>query len=555
MKSQPSGVCTSFYVESFRKLTAHLFLAGLWEMGLTMPSRYEDLDEALRNPEQVVGLRLYRTEGSAEQIARVAELTGLQALECTMTNVSELLPLLDRLTNLRELSFQACDVSIFPETILSLPHLRELNIGNSGVEELPADISRLEHLESLGLSQNELRSVSDSLFELVNLKVLNLSYNRLESLPDGIGDLANLEILFLGSNKLRQLPQRIGELSRLKTLDLNYNSLVTLPESICDLRSLETFYLDSNEFESLPGCMARFTGIRAFTIEASKRQLFMDWTYVPAEDIEPWIALEEMQFMVSPGSEEHAALLNVLEEEEDLEGLANLILKRARNAVTLETTGPDDYTEKGRSRLGGFPDLPSESDFPRTDGLYWIFLGQLNLEQLAPFNNYLPCTGLLSFFLESTESLNPRVLFYEGDMEALTTVRHGGGDEMTDGYDDYTDKPYQVRFARTFSVPYQPPEELESDEQMDAYQDAGSLFAERKHLINGHTFTQHETPQEQAANAAGGAPKEWIELLKLAYDHNVGFCFWDAGTLTFCIHQEDLRRADFSNVRVSLESS
>lgn len=73
--------------------------------------------------------------------------------------------------------------------------------------------------------------------------------------------------------------------------------------------------------------------------------------------------------------------------------------------------------------------------------------------------------------------------------------------------------------------------------------------------MNGYTYTQHESPQEQAAAKMRGAPVEWVPLLKLGWDQKVGFCFWDAGTLTFCIHQEDLRRNDFSRVQVSLESS
>ena len=35
----------------------------------------------------------------------------------------------------------------------------------------------------------------------------------------------------------------------------------------------------------------------------------------------------------------------------------------------------------------------------------------------------------------------------------------------------------------------------------------------------------------------------------------VGFCFWDAGTLTFSIHEKDLAPGDLSRVHWSLESS
>jgi uncharacterized protein YwqG len=60
---------------------------------------------------------------------------------------------------------------------------------------------------------------------------------------------------------------------------------------------------------------------------------------------------------------------------------------------------------------------------------------------------------------------------------------------------------------------------------------------------------------ERAADDLGGLPSEWIPLLQLGWDEKVGFCFWDAGTLTFTIHQEDLRRCDFSRVHVRLETS
>jgi len=513
----------------------------------------ESLDEALQAPGQTVRLRLYQDQSSAADIARAAELPNLEELGCTMIDVSQLLPRLVELPNLQKLSLQRCDMEQFPEAIAELEHLRWLNIGNCDLPELPAAIGNLRQLEWLRLMQNQLREIPVELCALKGLKFLDLSYNRLESIPAALGELQNLESLHLCSNQLKQLPSEIGSLGMLTRLDLRWNELVTLPETVCDLRALEFFLLEGNPFESLSGCMARFTGIRQFALEASKRQLFMDWTYVPDESIPPRMELEDMQLKLTDESPQRGALLSVLEIEE-LSGVASVILKQAKDAITLETTDPDDYSINGRSRLGGFPDLPSEADFPKTNDLYWIFLGQLNLSELAPLNSYLPQEGLLSFFLESTESLKGKVLFHEGSLDDLNTVRHGGADEMTDGYDDYTEHPYQVRFERTFSLPYNPPEEIESDEEYDAYQDSEALHP-RAHLINGHTFTQHETPQEQAANVAGGNPGEWIELLRLGYDKNVGFCFWDAGTLTFCIHQEDLRRADFSKVRVSLESS
>jgi uncharacterized protein YwqG len=73
--------------------------------------------------------------------------------------------------------------------------------------------------------------------------------------------------------------------------------------------------------------------------------------------------------------------------------------------------------------------------------------------------------------------------------------------------------------------------------------------------MNAHVFTQHENPQEQASREKGGLPQEWVNLLTLASDDKPGFCFWDAGTFTFSIHEKDLALGDFSRVHWSLESS
>ncbi len=239
-------------------------------------------------------------------------------------------------------------------------------------------------------------------------------------------------------------------------------------------------------------------------------------------------------------------------------GLADVeavIVGAAREAVEIQSKVPDDYSQLGASRLGGFPDLEEPGLFPKTDGLRWIFLAQFNLAELAPFNSYLPQSGLLSFFIDSTEQLNGKVLFQQGKTEDLHTVRHDGADDMLSPEDDYTQQPHRVSFQRIFSLPHRSPDGILSDQAFELYENCEPLHKAVDHQINGYTFTQHESPQQQAANKLRGQPAEWVPLLQLGWDSSVGFCFWDAGTLTYSIHQEDLRRFDFSRVHVSLESS
>jgi len=262
---------------------------------------------------------------------------------------------------------------------------------------------------------------------------------------------------------------------------------------------------------------------------------------------------QDFRLFVDPLSPLHPTLTAALEEN----GLADLgpaILRVAREAVRIESTVPDDYSLSGCSRFGGFPDLPDAVSFPKSDdGRYWIFLAQLNLAELAGLNSYLPRSGLLSFFADSTETLNARVLYYAGDFQALKTVRHEGGDEMIWPGGDYTESPHRVEFRPYVSLPHEAPAGIEGEDADDAYETCRHFLEAGGHRLNGYPDTEFESPQEQAADALGGQPGEWVPLLRLEWDGNVGFCFADAGILTFCIHQEDLRKADFSRVHLILE--
>lgn len=511
-----------------------------------------DIEEALKNREKVIRFAANRVEDGMS-LARVAELHNLQELSATLSDVSQLLPLLGRLPHLQELTLQACKVADFPETILALPHLRSLSIGNSGLTALPDGIGSLTKLEEMRFMQNSLSQLPDSLTRLTKLRVLGVSYNKLVQLPEEIGNLDALEWLFLDSNRLRRLPESLGKLVRLQTLTLKYNALKSLPDCICQLIALERLELESNEFDTLPSCLTAMPSLNDLSIESEKRSLFMDWSY-PHSTKPAWVALEDMQLQVAPGSALHEQLIAAIQES-GLTVMSPAIERAARDAVEIKSTVPDDYSQSGGSRLGGFPDLPNPELFPKTDGKYWLFLAQLNLAELAPLNGYLPRSGLLSFFVDSTESLQGKVLFHEGDRGALRPVRHGGGDELFAPEDDYTQRGHRVAFTRFFALPYDPPEGLEEDNAIEVFQKTLALPAGHDHAINGYTYTQHESPMEQAANARKGQPEEWIPLIKLGWDDNVGFCFWDAGTLTFSIHRENLRRGDFSEVFVTLESS
>lgn len=62
----------------------------------------------------------------------------------------------------------------------------------------------------------------------------------------------------------------------------------------------------------------------------------------------------------------------------------------------------------GGSKLGGQPDLPAESEWPSYNDESMVFIGQINLSELANFNSglELPKKGLLSFFIHFNKPEN-----------------------------------------------------------------------------------------------------------------------------------------------------
>ena len=73
------------------------------------------------------------------------------------------------------------------------------------------------------------------------------------------------------------------------------------------------------------------------------------------------------------------------------------------------------------------------------------------------------------------------------------------------------------------------------------------------HAMNAYGFTQHESPELQAALARKGEPQDWVTLLLVGSKGS--FQWGDAGDLFFVIHKSDLAKRDFSKVFVTMESS
>lgn len=466
-----------------------------------------------------------------------------------------------------------------PERLRAFRHLQQLTIiwTNQQWQEtqllplssLSPEIGRLDSLTSLQLTGTSLSELPEEIGKLTRLERLSVNHGRLSTTPDSLWRLPALQFLNLERNRLTSLPETI-DLPRLISLELSHNQLSTLPASLALQPSLRRLDLQDNPLRELP---PEFNQVARVELSIEDKLRLLDFTYPGAGDAGT-VSWNDSDYLVG----DDLQLWGPLQAGLGTIGGAPLLTaarRAARRGLRLLHQDPDGYGALGTTRFGGWPDLPQGWEYPRFTfehdperGYAYEFLAQLDLEALAPLQDYLPRRGYLYFFLGTIHEMNPLVLFYDGEKDGLVS-----GHDIALAQEDFfefDDPPYAAYGASVTpfaslpssyaasSNPWLFPEQVaplleHSDEIWELEQELGSEVDSRAHEINSYVFTQHEAPELQAALALKGRPQDWTVLLKIA---SVGdFQWWDAGELFFVIHKSDLARADFSNVYCGLESS
>jgi uncharacterized protein YwqG len=474
---------------------------------------------------------------------------------------------------------------------LALPpdQVFELQISNGKFNEFPQEILAFNHLERLGLgiAMNGLKSTSLSLppalFELKHLHTFYLqSFGRpLDALPPEIAQLHRLEVLSLSGLGLTNVPDVLTTLERLETLDLNYNRLFTLPHNIGEMPALRELSVEGNCFISLPASMSKVPNLR---IDHAQRSLFSDVRYRSRNDAPIDLTL----FDLSRYPELQAGLAQELDAISDDTELKQMTLACSTYALYVEPRVTEKPLPLGASKTGGSPHLPVGMTHPADrNGLLSLFQTQINLSDIADLQLWLPRQGMLYFFVNDTEYAQATSIIYiDNPHELLSIYQYSESTCWSDSDLDLETLPeeHALHFRRGISVPNfyniqnygaaRHPEwrhlfdvetiDNATNQRLEKFSDLmvdfperlakqGLMPPDRSHSLNAHVFTQHESPQQQATTQHNGYAYEWMNLLCL---ESIGdFNFWDAGTLTYSIHKQDLAIADFGRVMASIESS
>ncbi|MCA9791938.1 MAG: DUF1963 domain-containing protein [Candidatus Eremiobacteraeota bacterium] len=429
------------------------------------------------------------------------------------------------------------------DTIGNFANLRSLRL-RRGEGPLPAVLSNLTQLESLEVWDRPLTTLPD-LSRLTRLHRVSLNHCDLATTPASLWRLPRLTYLNLEYNRLTELPAAV-DLPELISLELANNLLTTLPEQLALAPKLEFLSLEENPLESLP---TAYNEVKTLDLSMEDKLRLLDFSY---PGLEPW---DDSVYWVQ-ADPELVADWKARIAEAGFEEQSDALCALARKSVSLEPLEEAAATV-GCTRFGGWPDLPASIAYPRfvhhEQEYAFEFIAQLDCAELASLQAYLPRQGHLYFFIDTVHQLTPLVLY------SLEQPVSGAGTALTaEDFFDFSSPPstpHRVEAWQNASLPNTwAPEFIEDQDLFEEMIDC--LVGEdplRCHELNSYVFTQHESPELQAALALRGNPEDWMVLLKVG--SLGGFNWGDAGELFFVIHKSALQKCDFSRVYCNLESS
>jgi uncharacterized protein (TIGR02996 family) len=232
----------------------------------------------------------------------------------------------------------------------------------------------------------------------------------------------------------------------------------------------------------------------------------------------------------------------------------NALLRLARPALTFTVVkATDPALVIGATKLGGRPDLPPETRWPRWRKEPLGFLAQFDLAALrgSPVCRELPGAGLLSIFyagsdraFDNSDAGGWRVFHFPA-ASALTRQ-----DFPADLDDDLRFRPCCVSFTEILTLPerdspweHDLPPEPEGGADTDPYRklfDEGSLG---NRLLGYASSLQNDVHNR----------KKVRHLLTIDSDDRPGWMWGDSGLLYFTIAEEHLRATRFDRVRFEMQ--
>jgi len=272
-------------------------------------------------------------------------------------------------------------------------------------------------------------------------------------------------------------------------------------------------------------------------------------------------------------------------QQSGLQRLAAMLDQLTLPSVRLYTNPSDEAAiQPGQTKFGGLPDLPVNTPWPTMNGTPMEFIAQIQLADAHPYDSThtLPEQGLLSFFYDATQQTfgadpndraGVRVFYFTQPSATLKRI-----DVPPDLPPAGRSRVCSVTFGNALTLALQPNLEVASlqwtDADQERYDEALQQLAGAPshpiHRLLGHPDTIQDDMRMECQLAANGvadpgsAPdqvakltpgaNDWILLLQVDSDPDVGMRWGNAGMLYFWIRRQDLANRQFDHVWVVLQS-
>lgn len=178
----------------------------------------------------------------------IFQLTKLNFLQISNTNLEELPSEIGNLVNLKTLDLHRNALKTIPSSIGNLKEVKILDISGNCLKELPAELGELESLHTLNLNCNQLSAIP-SVVKLKHLAKLDVSHNELSDLPNGIFKLELIAEILASSNQISVLSEEVSNLQMLKNLDMSSNALEGVPAGLASCLKLKELNLKENRIK------------------------------------------------------------------------------------------------------------------------------------------------------------------------------------------------------------------------------------------------------------------------------------------------------------------
>jgi len=249
-----------------------------------------------------------------------------------------------------------------------------------------------------------------------------------------------------------------------------------------------------------------------------------------------------------------------------LSAYKDTLLAQTAPALWVRKQAPiGEKVAKGRSKLGGTPDLPLSFEWPMYQSHSLLFLAQINLAELPDFGakSPLPAQGMLYFFapgydIRMDQWENPslvRVLLYEGDATAFDENSLHAVFPMPPDHVPFLEA--AVEFVPFLTLPDKDatkasviPASHDNWQRVELQLRIDDLYKRfygniPQHWLLGYERSIQSSPIAEAHERL---------LFQVDYDEQVNFFWGDGGRIFFVIPEQALENRDFGQVRFGFES-